>query len=255
MATRPTTGTYPLNELGDFTVAEGAPDPRGWAVYTSAQQQLGTVEDLLVDLDTMVVRYLEVRIVGGAAATTRAPDHVLLPVGLARTVDDQRRVLVDVTAEQVAGLPAYARGGVVRREYEDALLRGLAASAAPVAGDPVAGDPVAGNMAQAGPRYYERPEFDTARFYGRPRGRADAAPGPDAAPGADGDVRVVAYAEEPVVTTRLVVKEILVIKRRRVVENQVIEVDLRSERVDVDRTGGARGGVAADKPRPEPGAR
>jgi hypothetical protein len=33
------------------------------------------------------------------------------------------------------------------------------------------------------------------------------------------------------------VKEVLVIKRRRVVENRVIDVDLRSERVDVDRRG------------------
>jgi stress response protein YsnF len=42
-------------------------------------------------------------------------------------------------------------------------------------------------------------------------------------------------AEEPVITKRLVVREVLVIKRRRVVEPQTVEVDLRWERVEVDR--------------------
>jgi len=221
MATPPTTGTYPLAELDDFTVAQGAPDPRGWPVATSDAQLVGTVDDLLVDLDAMVVRYLAVRVGGGAGGRVGAPERVLLPVGVARTEGDRRRVLVDVTAAQVVALPAFAPGGAVTRAYEDALLQGLRGAA--------------GSARASGPQYYEGPEFETGRFYGL----AAAAAG---APGAaiDGDtVRVVAMGEEPVITTRLVVKELLVIKRRRVVEDRVIEVDLRSERVDVDQRGAA----------------
>jgi hypothetical protein len=116
----------------------------------------------------------------------------------------------------------------VTRAYEDALLQGLRGAA--------------GSARASGPQYYEGPEFETGRFYGLAAAAAAGAPGA----AIDGDtVRVVAMGEEPVITKRLVVKEVLVIKRRRVVEDRVIEVDLRSERVDVDRRGA---GVAAARP-------
>jgi hypothetical protein len=106
----------------------------------------------------------------------------------------------------------------VRRDHEDGVLRRLGR-----------GEGATAAAATAGPQFYERPEFDTGRLQNR-GARAGA---PVAAP--SDAVRVVAMAEEPVITKRLVVREVLVIKRRRVVEPQTVEVDLRWERVEVDR--------------------
>jgi stress response protein YsnF len=219
MATRPTTGTYALNELGEFTVADGAPDPRGWPVYAADRRQVGTVEDLLVDLDAMRVRYLDVRVEGAVMDAGRGPERVLIPVGLARVLDDADRLVLDATTAQVLALPEYVRGGAVRRDHEDGVLRRLGR-----------GEGATAAAATAGPQFYERPEFDTGRLQNRgARAGAPAAAAPGDA------VRVVAMAEEPVITKRLVVREVLVIKRRRVVEPQTVEVDLRWERVEVDR--------------------
>ena len=243
----PTTGTYPLRELEEFAVAEGFPDPRGWAVYGADRQRVGTVDDLLVDLDALVVRYLAVRLESPSSS------HVLVPVGLVSTDGPQRVVLVELAAARVAALPPYQGRGPLARADEDALLRGLA----PVSG---VGAPAAGTSAAD---FYERPEFATSRFYGgfaavggaasaaapaevpAPAGAATPAPVPAAAvPGSvtapavgtpGNEVRIVAMREEAVVTTRRVVKEILVIKRRRVVEEQPVEYDLRTEHVDVQR--------------------
>jgi uncharacterized protein (TIGR02271 family) len=44
--------------------------------------------------------------------------------------------------------------------------------------------------------------------------------------------------EELVVERRPVVKEVVVIRKRAVQEEQVVEADLRRERIDVDRRGG-----------------
>ena len=59
-----------LSELDQCSVEPGEPDPRGWTVFMSAEQRIGTVIDLLVDRDEetdgMTVRYLVVDVDGGA---------------------------------------------------------------------------------------------------------------------------------------------------------------------------------------------
>lgn len=229
-AQTPTTGTYPLRELEEFAVADGFPDPRGWAVYGADRQRVGMVADLLVDLEALVVRYLAVRLDGGAAGGP-AGGTVLVPVGLASTDGPQRVVLVDLPAARLIALPLYAGAGALARGVEDAVLRGLA----PASG---VGAPAAG--ATAGD-YYDRSEFATARFYEGFGPAAAGGPVTSSVVGTPGnEVRIVAMREEAVVTTRRVVKEVLVIKRRRVVEEQPVEYDLRSERVDVERVAPAQ---------------
>lgn len=225
-APTPTTGTYPLRELQEFAVADGFPDPRGWAVYAADRQRVGMVADLLVDLDALVVRYLAVRLDSGASGSGSGGSTVLVPVGLASADGPQRVVLIDLPTARLTGLPPYAGAGPIARGDEDAILRGFA----PASG---AGVPTAGATAAT---FYDRPEFATARFYGGFGPAAAGGPVTSSVVGTPGnEVRIVAMREEAVVTTRRVVKEVLVIKRRRVVEEQPVEYDLRSERIDVER--------------------
>jgi uncharacterized protein (TIGR02271 family) len=53
--------------------------------------------------------------------------------------------------------------------------------------------------------------------------------------GQDEDIRIPLHAEEAVVEKRVVPKEELVVRKREVVENEVVDTELRRERAEVDR--------------------
>jgi hypothetical protein len=53
-------GTYPLGELPDFTEADGEIDAHGWDVSSSDNIKVGAVQELLVDIEDMKVRYLAI---------------------------------------------------------------------------------------------------------------------------------------------------------------------------------------------------
>ena len=256
MADERTSGIYPLDELRDLKVAEDDVDPRGWSVYSQDGQRVGEVKELLVDTAAMQVRYLEVEVDRGAAGAGAGDNRrVLFPVGTARLDDADDRVFVSASAASVAGLPAYVRGGAVSREHEDAVRTGFVTAAGTTAG--TAADP--GEVTAAELDYYNHDHYSTANFYGNRRrggGAADdvlpegigdrRAAAPAAAPGArDEEVRVSVNAEEAVIHKRAVVREVLVIKKRAITENQSIQIDLRRERVDVDRDLGGGDRISA----------
>ena len=140
-------GTYPLGELDDYTVAESDIDPRGWDVTSADNEELGTVKDLLVDVQHMKVRYLAVSL--DEEWTGDTARCVLVPIGRARLTDDDERVLVALSAEQVRSLSPYELGGRIDRDRENAVLSEF--------GSP-AGDGVGS--------FYEREEYDAEKFYG-----------------------------------------------------------------------------------------
>jgi stress response protein YsnF len=265
MADERTSGIYPLHELDDLQIAANDVDPRGWAVFSEDGQRLGAVTDLLVDTAAMKVRYLEVALDGRAAAGAEDDSRrVLFPVGTARLDGADDRVFVNVDSASVDGLPAYTRGGAVSRDYEDSVRRGFVTAAGTTAGTAAA----PGEITAAELDYYNHDHYDTGRFYGT-RGQGADAPRDDAAGldsartdspragsaverpmGAGEEVRVPVHAEEAVISKRTVVREVLVIKKRMVPYTQTIETDLRTERVEVERTGqladaGAQRGTGA----------
>ena len=65
----------PLSRMSDFEVADGYVDVRGWEVSSSGGRDVGKVRDLLVDLDDMRTRYIEVRLHPAVAAAVRAGRH------------------------------------------------------------------------------------------------------------------------------------------------------------------------------------
>lgn len=108
----------PLKELGKFKVADGEPDIRGWAAYTSTGREIGRVDELLVDTDTNEVVMLDIDL-------RRDDRHTLAPLRAAWVDHAAHRVVVDVR-EVSAGdeLPSLSRGAAttddeMRRFDED----------------------------------------------------------------------------------------------------------------------------------------
>lgn len=143
----------PLDEMDDYEVAEGDPDVRGWDVVASDGQKIGEVERLLVDTVASKVRYLDVELEGDLRGESDADDEarLLIPIGCARLDEENDRVMVEnVAASQVAGFPTYG-GGEVTREYEVMVLQGF--------------DPEYRASADRDP--YEHEHFDEGRFFDR----------------------------------------------------------------------------------------
>ena len=103
----------PLSRLGDFEVAQGYVDVRGWEVASSDGRDVGKVHDLLVDLDGMRTRYLQVRLHPAVAATTGDRD-VLVPIGSAQIAEGSKRVVVPLDASRIPLLPAFDNRQLLR---------------------------------------------------------------------------------------------------------------------------------------------
>ncbi len=99
----------PLSEAKDFRIEAGAPDPRGWNVFGSDGERVGTVTQLLVDPAALKVRYLDVDL-SEDLFQLRDDRHVLVPIELADLKLRGGDVWVrDWSANEIARLPAYLR--------------------------------------------------------------------------------------------------------------------------------------------------
>jgi hypothetical protein len=105
-----------LSRMPDCELAEGTPDVRGWDVTSPTSAYLGVVEDLLVDLASLRVRYLDVALDGDPAKVRR----VLLPIGKVWINDALDEVVVPVSFSLDA-LPTYDPARFTR-EFEHEVL-------------------------------------------------------------------------------------------------------------------------------------
>jgi hypothetical protein len=83
---------------GDWEVAEGEPDLRGWTVFTADQRKIGEVDDLLADPAAMKVRYLTIELDREVAGSAQHERTLRVPIGRARVHEEERSVVLDVTA-------------------------------------------------------------------------------------------------------------------------------------------------------------
>ena len=110
----------PLSEAKEFKLQGGALDPRGWNVFGSDGERIGTVKQLLVDPSALEVRYLDVDLLDDLF---RLGDdrHVLIPIDLVDLKTRGNDVWVqNLPAADIARLPAYT-GGPVSTAMEDAV--------------------------------------------------------------------------------------------------------------------------------------
>jgi hypothetical protein len=140
-----------LDDLDDYEIADGEPDPRGWEVRAADGRRVGKVDDLIADTGTMQVRYLDIEL-DRKELDLKEDRHVLVPIGRARLDDDRDAVILNVASGSVLSqLPAFQHGAV-DRDYEQRLFTGL------------------GTAVGTERDFYAHKEFDDRAFLGR-RGR------------------------------------------------------------------------------------
>jgi sporulation protein YlmC with PRC-barrel domain len=144
----------PLSALSDFQVAEGYRDIRGWHVLSSDGQDVGKVHDLLVDLDGMRTRYLDVRLHSTFAAADVDRD-VLVPIGSAETDEGRSAVIVGIPADRISLLPAFDHR-TLHRGFESEIRRHFSLAEAATAGG-----------AATGAAFYDNAGYDDGRFFSR----------------------------------------------------------------------------------------
>jgi hypothetical protein len=105
-----------LRDLGDFKVAKGYPDIRGWDVKTRDGRRFGTVHDLVVSPAEMRARYLDV--------DTDEGGHALIPIGIVDLGRKSRDVVVhELSSADFATYPRYSRRDGIGRDYEISVWR------------------------------------------------------------------------------------------------------------------------------------
>ena len=111
-------GVEPLSRMPECELAEGAPDVRGWEVTSPTSVHVGSVKDLLIDLATMRVRYLDVLLDADAAK----PRRILLPIGTVWINDALDQVIL-TTSHELGEFPEYDPGTFNRHFEHDLLAR------------------------------------------------------------------------------------------------------------------------------------
>ena len=149
-----------LDELDDYEVADGDPDIRGWEVKCGGKE-IGKVDDLIVDMGAMQVRYMEVELdrdlLSSAGRTDLDDDerHVLIPIGSARLDDDNDDVLLDGVEMSRLGEYPRLKDGRLTRDEENRVM-GFYGRQTPGRDE----------------EFYRGDHFDQNRFFGnRRRGR------------------------------------------------------------------------------------
>lgn len=100
----------PLSDAKSFKLGSGAPNPRGWSVFGSDGERVGTVTQLLVDPTAMKVRYLDVDLLDDLFML-KDDRHVLVPLEYVDLKERGNDAWVrGLTAREVADLPAYTGG-------------------------------------------------------------------------------------------------------------------------------------------------
>jgi photosynthetic reaction center H subunit len=145
----------PLGELKDFEVAKGYPDIRGWRVNAADGAEAGKVHELLVDVDTLRTRYLDVRLTPELSATPHDRD-VLVPIGAARIDDEKDVVVVPLSTERIALLPPFDHESLTRA-HEFEVRRHFSAGEAAAAS--------AAAAAEGKREFYDDANYDDRHFF------------------------------------------------------------------------------------------
>ncbi|MBO3270373.1 PRC-barrel domain-containing protein [Hymenobacter defluvii] len=143
-----------LRDLTEFEVADGNPDVRGWSVRGGDGKKFGDVYELIVEVETLKVRYLDVEL-DASLQVNKWERHILLPIGVAAIDEDADNVFVpSLTIETVLEYPPYTEIQITR-EYEEAMLRSLKL----------------GLPQHTSSNFYDQPSYNDEQFYANRRPR------------------------------------------------------------------------------------
>lgn len=92
----------------------------GYALHTIDEQRIGVVDDILVDDESLVIRYLVVD-TSSAAFTLNQP-HLLLPADLCCWDTEQKTARSRASVAQAQSAPVYDRVVALTQAYEDTVI-------------------------------------------------------------------------------------------------------------------------------------
>ena len=118
-----------LRDLPTFELVAGDPDPRGWAVRGSDGRAFGTVDELLVDLVSQRVLYLNVVLETGlpglASPGPHADQRVLLPLSAVNLDGEGKSVFITtLSRDTVQHYPLFV-DFMLPPDFERAMLQAL----------------------------------------------------------------------------------------------------------------------------------
>lgn len=113
----------PFSQLDEFKVAKEHPDVRGWDIVGGDGEKLGKVKDLIVDVNLMKVRYLDVDLRKNILDDDEV-HHILIPIGgVILNREDHNVIVTSITRSNLHEYPLYTREPIyVIRSYENAVL-------------------------------------------------------------------------------------------------------------------------------------
>lgn len=118
-----------LRDLPTFEMATGDPDPRGWTVRGRDGHAFGTVHELLVDLDTQRVLYLDVQLGRGLPGVPTPAPHadprILLPVAAVNLDAEGSSVFVTALSRDTVGSYPLFVDFMLPPTFEAAMQRAL----------------------------------------------------------------------------------------------------------------------------------
>lgn len=85
-----------IREVRDLNIAEGEPDIRGWEVRTLSGRRIGSVDDLLVDLDRREIVMIDVDLKDGGR-------HAEVPIRAAQLDRSRHCVIIDSADAEPVG--------------------------------------------------------------------------------------------------------------------------------------------------------
>jgi sporulation protein YlmC with PRC-barrel domain len=128
---------YYMNELSDYKISDGFPDVRGWDVKDIDDRVIGKVDNLLVNIDSQRVVYLDVEVDKTIIDANHDPygrprhievrefvnkdgdNHIIIPIGLVDFNDDSNYVYTDVIDHKTfAETKRIRKGDTIGRDYE-----------------------------------------------------------------------------------------------------------------------------------------
>ena len=223
----------PISELSNYTIEKGDPDPRGYVVLADDGDEVGVVDDLIVNTREMKVEYLVVSPNRDSVARGDATGSVLLPARDADVRDASREVIARrFSAATTAETRPVASGLSGADERDHARLTRSEEELHVGKREVSRGEARIGKRVEtehvSEPVTRRREEVVVERRPVEAGARAHATI-------SDEEIRVPLMEEEVVVEKRPVVKEELVVGKRIVEERDTVHAELRREEFDIEQ--------------------
>jgi uncharacterized protein (TIGR02271 family) len=221
----------------ELTVADGEPDVRGWTVVDTGGRPLGRVDELIVDTDSMKVRYFELEpdqgrqrafVPAEAADLDTGRRIVVLPSSDAlrrdMTIASASAEQPDVTgSSERDGRPSERDTQRLTRAEEEVRIGTRARQT---------GEVRVSKHVETAPQREDVPVMhERVNVERRPVSESRPA---DEIRGSAEEIRVPVIEEEVIVEKRPVVKEELIISKDRVEETRPVDVEVKREEFDIE---------------------